>query len=100
MLVRRRRLKRGPPWRGIGGRPIGPVISLDLLIETRGRALLGVDLRAKIRRLRHVEGLSQREIRRRGGVHPDTIRRALASPTPPNYAPWRCGRQSWTRSSP
>jgi transposase len=37
--------------------------------------------------MRHVEGLSQREIRRRTGVHRDTIRRALASPRPPSYGP-------------
>jgi hypothetical protein len=41
------------------------VIWLDLLIETRGRALLGVELWAEIRRLKRVEGLSQREIDRR-----------------------------------
>jgi transposase len=63
------------------------VIWLDLLIETRGRALLGVELWAEIRRLRHVERLSQREIHRRTGVHRDTIRKALASPTPPSYGP-------------
>jgi transposase len=63
------------------------VIWLDLLIETRGRALLGVELWAEIRRLKHVEGLSQREIHRRTGVHRDTIRKALASPIPPSYGP-------------
>jgi transposase len=63
------------------------VIWLDLLIESRGRALLGVELWAEIRRLKHVEGLSQREIHRRTGVHRDTIRKALASPTPPSYGP-------------
>jgi transposase len=61
------------------------VIWLDLLIEIRGRALLCVELWAEIRRLRHVERLSQREIHRRTGVHRDTIRRALASPAPPGY---------------
>ena len=66
---------------------MGPVIWLDLLIETRGRALLGVELWAEIRRLKHVEGLSQREIRRRTGVHRDTIRKALASTRPPSYGP-------------
>jgi transposase len=49
--------------------------------------LLGVELWAEIRRLKHVEGLSQREIHRRTGVHRDTIRNALASPTPPVYGP-------------
>jgi len=49
--------------------------------------LLGVELWAEIRRMKHVEGLSQREIQRRTGVHRDTIRRALASPRPPRYGP-------------
>ena len=49
--------------------------------------MLGVELWAEIRRLKHVEGLSQREIHRRTGVHRDTIRKALASPTPPSYGP-------------
>jgi transposase len=42
---------------------------------------------AEIRRMKHVEGLSQREIHRRTGVHRDTIRRALAVPKPPSYGP-------------
>jgi hypothetical protein len=63
------------------------LIWLDLLIETGGRALLGVELWAEIRRMKHVERLSQREIHRRTGVHRDTIRRALASPEPPRYGP-------------
>jgi transposase len=63
------------------------VIWLDLLIESRGRALLGVEQWAEIRRLKRVEGLSQPEIHRRTGVHRDTIRRALASPTPPVCGP-------------
>src|SRR5919106_956777 len=66
---------------------MGPVIWLDLWIETRGRALLGVELWAETRRLKRVEGLSQREIHRRTGVHRDTIRRALASNEPPSYGP-------------
>jgi transposase len=49
--------------------------------------LLGVELWAEIRRMKHVERLSQREIHRRTGVHRDTIRRALASPQPPSYGP-------------
>jgi transposase len=53
----------------------------------QGKALLGVELWAEIRRLKKVEGLSQREIHRRTGVHRDTIRRALASPEPPSYGP-------------
>jgi transposase len=63
------------------------LIWLDLLIETGGRALLGVEQWAEIRRLKFVEGLSQREICRRTGVHRDTIRRALASSEPPSYGP-------------
>jgi transposase len=49
--------------------------------------LLGVEQWAEIRRMRHVERLSQREIHRRTGVHRDTIRKALASPEPPCYGP-------------
>ena len=49
--------------------------------------MLGVEQWAEIRRMRHVERLSQREIHRRTGVHRDTIRRALASPVPPSYGP-------------
>jgi transposase len=63
------------------------VIWLDLSIETGGRRLLGVEQWAEIRRMSRVEGLSQREIHRRTGVHRDTIRRALASPEPPSYGP-------------
>ncbi len=49
--------------------------------------MLGVEQWAEIRRMKHVEGLSQREIHRRTGIHRDTIRRALASPEPPHYGP-------------
>jgi transposase len=49
--------------------------------------LLDVEQWAEIRRMKHVEGLSQREIHRRTGVHRDTIRRALASAEPPSYGP-------------
>lgn len=49
--------------------------------------MLNVERWAEIRRMKHVEGLSQREIRRRTGVHRDTIRRALAAPKPPSYGP-------------
>jgi transposase len=63
------------------------LIWLDLTIETGGEALLGVEQWAEIRRMKHVERLSQREIHRRTGVHRDTIRRALASPAPPSYGP-------------
>jgi transposase len=49
--------------------------------------LLGVEQWAEIRRMKHVERLSQREIHRRPGIHRDTIRKALASPGPPSYGP-------------
>ena len=49
--------------------------------------MLGVERWAEIRRLKHVEGLSQRQIHRRTGIHRDTIRRALRSPEPPSYGP-------------
>jgi transposase len=63
------------------------LIWLDLTIETGGRQLLDVEQWAEIRRMANVERLSQREIHRRSGIHRDTIRRALASPEPPNYGP-------------
>jgi transposase len=50
--------------------------------------VLDVEQWAEIRRMRHVERLSQREIHRRTGIHRDTIRRALASRRPPSYGPW------------
>src|SRR3954468_20243080 len=37
--------------------------------------------------MKHVEGLTQREIHRRTGIHRDTIRRALESDAPPHYGP-------------
>jgi transposase len=49
--------------------------------------LLDVEQWAEIRRMKHVEGLSQREIHRRTGAHRDTIRRALGAPKPPSYGP-------------
>jgi transposase len=63
------------------------VIWLDPCGRDQGKALLGVELWAEIRRLKYVEGVSQREIHRRTGVHRDTIRSALASSTPPVYGP-------------
>jgi transposase len=47
--------------------------------------VVGVEQWAEIRRLHFVKGLSQREIRRRTGLHRDTIRRALNSSDPPVY---------------
>lgn len=49
--------------------------------------MLDVEQWAEIRRMKHVERLSQREIRRRTGLHRDTIRRALAAEQPPGYGP-------------
>jgi transposase len=49
--------------------------------------LLDVEQWAQIRRMKHVEGLSQREIHRRTGIHRDTIRRALEMAKPPSYGP-------------
>ena len=54
--------------------------------------MVRVELWAEIRRMRFVEGLAIREIRRRTGLHRETIRRALSAPTPPCYA--RPGRPS------
>jgi transposase len=64
-------------------------------VECRSRSgeeVVSVQRWAEIRRMRFVEGLAIREIRRRTGLHRDTIRRALASSTPPRYA--RPGRGS------
>jgi hypothetical protein len=36
--------------------------------------------------MRFVEGLAIREIRRRPGLHRETIRKALSSPTPRSYS--------------
>ena len=47
--------------------------------------MVGVEQWAEIRRLHFVKGLSQREIRRRTGLHRDTIRRAINSSEPPVY---------------
>ena len=49
--------------------------------------MLDVEQWAQIRRMKHIEGLSQRAIHRRTGIHRDTIRRALAQPKPPSYGP-------------
>lgn len=49
--------------------------------------MLAVEQWAEIRRLALVEGLGQREIRRRTGAARDTIRKALASAEPPRYGP-------------
>ena len=48
--------------------------------------MVSVEQWAEVRRLRFVEGLAIREIRRRTGLHRETIRRALGSSTPPGYS--------------
>ena len=48
--------------------------------------MVSVEQWADVRRLRFVEGLAIREIRRRTGLHRETIRKALQSSTPPSYA--------------
>jgi transposase len=63
------------------------LIWLGLSIETREGVAWRVEQWAEIRRMKHVEGLSQREILRRTGVHRNTIRNALASSEPPSYGP-------------
>lgn len=47
--------------------------------------MVSVQQWAEVRRLRFVEGLGIREIRRRTGLHRETIRRVLRSPEPPRY---------------
>jgi len=49
--------------------------------------VLDVEQWAEIRRMKFVEGLSQREIRRRTGAGRDTIRKAVRSSEPPSYGP-------------
>ena len=48
--------------------------------------MVSVEQWAEVRRLHFVEGLGVREIRRRTGLHRETIRRALRSSVPPRYA--------------
>jgi transposase len=47
--------------------------------------VVGVEQWAEVRRMHRVERLSIREISRRTGLHRKTIRRALATGTPPRY---------------
>jgi transposase len=68
-------------------RPAGPLILARSVDRDRRKALLDVEQWAEIRHMKHVEGLSQREIRRRTGLHRDTIRRALVAERPPRYGP-------------
>jgi transposase len=53
--------------------------------------VVGVEQWAEIRRMHRVERLSIREIGRRTGLHRKTVRRALASETPPEYSRARAG---------
>ena len=48
--------------------------------------MVNVEQWAEVRWMRLVEGLAIREIRRRTGLHRETIRRALGSSTPPGYS--------------
>jgi len=64
-----------------GLRSLGSVAQSEL-----GRTeVVGVEQWAEIRRLHFVKGLSRREIRRRTGLHRDTIGRAISSSEPPRY---------------
>jgi transposase len=47
--------------------------------------LVGVELWAEVRRMHRVEGVSEREISRRTGLHRNTVKRLLAAPVPPRY---------------
>lgn len=47
--------------------------------------MIDVEHWAEIRRMHFVDGVSIREIRRRTGLHRETIRRALAAKRPPTY---------------
>jgi transposase len=48
--------------------------------------VISVQQWAEVRRMRFVEGLGVREIRRRTGLHRETIRRALRCEAPPSYS--------------
>jgi transposase len=48
--------------------------------------VVSVEQWAEVRRMRFVEGLAIREIRRRTGLHREAIRKALQSSTPPSYS--------------
>jgi hypothetical protein len=47
--------------------------------------LVGVEQWAEVRRMRRVDGVSEREISRRTGLHRNTVKRLLAAPVPPRY---------------
>jgi hypothetical protein len=68
--------------------------------DSQSDALLGVEQWAEIRRMKHVERLSQREIHRRTGVHRDTIRKAVsASAVASSPFGHRCEATDMRRSS-
>lgn len=47
--------------------------------------MVGVEQWAEVRRMRRVDGVSEREISRRTGLHRNTVKRLLAAPVPPRY---------------
>lgn len=51
--------------------------------------MLEVEKWAEIRRMSRVEGLSQREISKKTGLHRSTVKRALETTAPPSYGPRR-----------
>src|SRR3954451_9522142 len=85
ILTHLRRSKSDPPGAGSGAS--GRVRTLARAWSwARRRRVVGVEQWAEIRRMHRVERLSIREIGRRTGLHRKTIRRALASATPPEYS--------------
>src|SRR3954447_2994112 len=85
ILTHLRRSKSDP--RGAGSGASGRVRTLARAWSwARRRRVVGVEQWAEIRRMHRVERLSIREIGRRTGLHRKTVRRALASETPPRYA--------------
>src|SRR3954453_7630030 len=103
ILTHLRRSKSDP--RGAGSGASGRVRTLARAWSwARRRRVVGVEQWAEIRRMHRVERISIRDISRRTGLHRKTVRRALASETPPRYsrAPaasklepyrdWSCGQ--------
>src|SRR3954451_24980913 len=85
ILTHLRRSKSDPP--GAGSGVSGRVRTLARAsARARRRRVVGVEQWAEIRRMHCVERLSIREIGRRTGLHPKTIRRALGAETPPRYS--------------
>src|SRR5256885_3725468 len=70
------------------GRVVRVALEPGLVCAERARedpGVVGVEQWAEIRRLHFVKGLSQREIRRRTGLHRDTIRKAINGTEPPVF---------------